>query len=193
MPELRELLEHASSATAERRRSSSPAARSRARPPDRDLAPRVESGGRSASSASSRTAASTASAARTAEPSHSPHKGPPGRLAELCPANRTRRNHVSDTTTTATRIRGRVSVEPGPTTAATRVRGRVRVEPGTKRIRAYLGGELVADTTQPLLVWEKPVLPHLLLPGHRRPYRAALSRTAASPIRRAEGTAARSP
>jgi uncharacterized protein (DUF427 family) len=36
----------------------------------------------------------------------------------------------------------------------TRVRGRVRVEHGEKRIRAYLGGELVADTTRPLLVWE---------------------------------------
>ena len=72
---------------------------------------------------------------------------------------------MSDTTTTATRIRGRVSVEPGPTTAATRVRGRVRVEPGTKRIRAYLGGELVADTTQPLLVWEKPYYPTYYFPG----------------------------
>ena len=41
----------------------------------------------------------------------------------------------------------------------TRVRGRVRVEHGSKRIRAFLGGELVADTTQPLLVWEKPYYP----------------------------------
>jgi uncharacterized protein (DUF427 family) len=35
----------------------------------------------------------------------------------------------------------------------------VRVEQGSKRIRAYLGGELVADTTRPLLVWEKPYYP----------------------------------
>ena len=41
----------------------------------------------------------------------------------------------------------------------TQTRGRVRVEQGTKRIRAYLGGELVADTLRPLLVWEKPYYP----------------------------------
>jgi uncharacterized protein (DUF427 family) len=35
----------------------------------------------------------------------------------------------------------------------------VRVEHGSKRIRAFLGGELVADTTEPLLVWEKPYYP----------------------------------
>ena len=33
-------------------------------------------------------------------------------------------------------------------------RGRVRVEDGPKRVRVYLGGELVADTTHPKLVWE---------------------------------------
>jgi uncharacterized protein (DUF427 family) len=42
---------------------------------------------------------------------------------------------------------------------STTVRGRVRVEPGEKRVRAYLGGELVADTTRPLLFWEKPYYP----------------------------------
>ena len=46
----------------------------------------------------------------------------------------------------------------------TRVRGRVRVEHGSKRIRAFLGGELVADTTQPLLVWEKPYYPMYYVP-----------------------------
>ncbi len=46
----------------------------------------------------------------------------------------------------------------------TRVRGRVRVEHGAKRIRAYLGGELVADTTEPLLVWEKPQYPAYYFP-----------------------------
>ena len=46
----------------------------------------------------------------------------------------------------------------------TRVRGRVRVEEGAKRIRAYLGGELVADTTRPLLVWEKPQYPTYYIP-----------------------------
>jgi uncharacterized protein (DUF427 family) len=46
----------------------------------------------------------------------------------------------------------------------TRVRGRVRVESGSKRIRAFLGGELVADTTSPLLVWEKPYYPAYYIP-----------------------------
>jgi uncharacterized protein (DUF427 family) len=43
-------------------------------------------------------------------------------------------------------------------------RGRVRVEPGLKRVRAYLGGELVADTVRPLLVWESPYYPQYYLP-----------------------------
>ena len=47
----------------------------------------------------------------------------------------------------------------------TRVRGRVRVEHGAKRVRAYLGGELVADTTEPLLVWEKPSYPTYYFPS----------------------------
>jgi uncharacterized protein (DUF427 family) len=38
-------------------------------------------------------------------------------------------------------------------------RGRVRVYPAGKRVRAYLGGRLVADTTRPLLVWEVPHYP----------------------------------
>ena len=43
-------------------------------------------------------------------------------------------------------------------------RGRVRVEPGLKRVRAYLGGEVVADTNAPLLVWENPHYPAYYLP-----------------------------
>lgn len=38
-------------------------------------------------------------------------------------------------------------------------RGRVRLEPGHKRVRAYLGGALVVDTTAPWLVWEVPYYP----------------------------------
>jgi uncharacterized protein (DUF427 family) len=38
------------------------------------------------------------------------------------------------------------------TTAQTR--GRVRAERGAKRVRAYLGSDLVVDTIRPLLVWE---------------------------------------
>ena len=39
-----------------------------------------------------------------------------------------------------------------------------RVEPGQKRVRAYAGGELVVDTTAPLLVWENPHYPAYYLP-----------------------------
>lgn len=46
----------------------------------------------------------------------------------------------------------------------TQLRGRVRVEHGAKRIRAYLAGELVADTSRPLLVWEKPYYPAYYFP-----------------------------
>jgi uncharacterized protein (DUF427 family) len=52
-----------------------------------------------------------------------------------------------------------------PTARTSEVRGRVRVERGAKRIRAYLGGELVADTTEPLLVWEKPYYPTYYFPA----------------------------
>jgi uncharacterized protein (DUF427 family) len=51
------------------------------------------------------------------------------------------------------------------TVKTTETRGRVRVEQGAKRIRAYLGGELVADTTRPLLVWEKPFYPTYYFPA----------------------------
>ena len=44
-------------------------------------------------------------------------------------------------------------------------RGRVRVEHGRKRVRAYLGGELAADTTSPLLVWEVPYYPAYYIPA----------------------------
>ena len=48
--------------------------------------------------------------------------------------------------------------------AGTMTRGRVRVEYGDKRVRAYLGGELAADTTSPLLVWEVPYYPAYYIP-----------------------------
>jgi uncharacterized protein (DUF427 family) len=54
-----------------------------------------------------------------------------------------------------------VSIASEKPTAA---RGRVRVETGQKRVRAYLGGEVVADTTAPLLVWEKPYYPAYYFP-----------------------------
>ena len=43
--------------------------------------------------------------------------------------------------------------------------GRIRVETGRKRVRAYLGGELVADTRQPVLVWEWPYFPVYYFPA----------------------------
>ena len=51
------------------------------------------------------------------------------------------------------------------TTAAGQTRGRIRLETGAKRVRAYLGGELVADTTRPVLVWEKPYYPAYYFPS----------------------------
>jgi uncharacterized protein (DUF427 family) len=42
---------------------------------------------------------------------------------------------------------------------------RVRVEGSQKRVRVYLGGELVADTTGSLLVWEIPYYPTYYLPA----------------------------
>ncbi|MEU4341234.1 DUF427 domain-containing protein [Nocardia sp. NPDC023852] len=43
-------------------------------------------------------------------------------------------------------------------------RGRVRVETSQKRVRAYLGGQLVADSARPVLVWENPHYPTYYLP-----------------------------
>jgi uncharacterized protein (DUF427 family) len=42
---------------------------------------------------------------------------------------------------------------------------RIRVEPGAKRVRAYFGGQLVADTTRPVLVWEVPHYPAYYFPA----------------------------
>jgi len=47
----------------------------------------------------------------------------------------------------------------------TKTRGRIRLEQGAKRVRAYLGGELVADTGEPVLVWEKPYYPAYYFPA----------------------------
>jgi uncharacterized protein (DUF427 family) len=46
----------------------------------------------------------------------------------------------------------------------TKTRGRIRVEPAAKRVRAYLGGEVVADSTRPVLVWEVPYYPTYYFP-----------------------------
>jgi uncharacterized protein (DUF427 family) len=44
-------------------------------------------------------------------------------------------------------------------------RGRVRVEPGHKWVRVALGGETIAETRNPLLVWEKPYYPTYFFPA----------------------------
>jgi uncharacterized protein (DUF427 family) len=43
-------------------------------------------------------------------------------------------------------------------------RGRVKVETGKKRVRVMLGGEVVADSTDALLVWEIPYYPTYYFP-----------------------------
>jgi uncharacterized protein (DUF427 family) len=43
-------------------------------------------------------------------------------------------------------------------------RGRIRLEPGAKRVRAFLGGEVVADSAHPVLVWEVPYYPAYYFP-----------------------------
>ena len=64
-------------------------------------------------------------------------------------------------------------------------RGRVRVEPGRKRVRAMLGGETLADTTRPLLVWEVPYYPTYYFPADdvRTDLLAATGESARSPSR----------
>jgi uncharacterized protein (DUF427 family) len=48
---------------------------------------------------------------------------------------------------------------------ATAQEATIRVEPTPKRIRAMLSGELVADTTRALLVWEIPYYPTYYVPA----------------------------
>ena len=66
-------------------------------------------------------------------------------------------------------------------------RGRVRTEPGSKRVRAYLGGQVVADTTRPLLVWESPRYPTYYLP--KADVHAALEATGVTDDSPSRGTA----
>jgi uncharacterized protein (DUF427 family) len=51
-----------------------------------------------------------------------------------------------------------------PTANSQAARGQVHIQTGAKRIRAYLGGAVVADTTSPLLVWERPYYPTYYFP-----------------------------
>ncbi|MDQ6811010.1 MAG: DUF427 domain-containing protein [Actinomycetota bacterium] len=49
-------------------------------------------------------------------------------------------------------------------TDTSRTRPSIRTAPSAKRVRAYLGGELVADTITPLLVWETTHYPTYYFP-----------------------------
>jgi len=64
-------------------------------------------------------------------------------------------------------------------------RGRVRVEAGAKRVRAYLGGELIADSTNVKLVWEKPYYPVYYFPAEdvRMEFLTSSDHTKRSPSR----------
>ena len=66
-------------------------------------------------------------------------------------------------------------------------RGRVRTESGHKRVRAYLGGHLVADTDSPLMVWESPRYPTYYFPDED--VRADLPATGATERSPSRGTA----
>ena len=52
----------------------------------------------------------------------------------------------------------------GPSIETSKTRGRIRIESAAKRVRTYLGGELVADTIRPVLVWEAPYYPTYYFP-----------------------------
>jgi uncharacterized protein (DUF427 family) len=63
-------------------------------------------------------------------------------------------------------------------------RGRVRVEQIQKRVRAYLAGEIVADTKHPVLVWEGPhYLSYYLPVGDVQAELVPTGRTERSPSR----------
>ena len=49
-------------------------------------------------------------------------------------------------------------------TETNKAHGRIRIESGAKRVRAYLGGEVIVDTTRPVLVWEVPYYPTYYFP-----------------------------
>jgi uncharacterized protein (DUF427 family) len=57
--------------------------------------------------------------------------------------------------------RGGVATTADPLTT----RRTVRTEPSCKRVRTYFGGEAVADTIRPLLVWEGPNYPTYYFPA----------------------------
>ncbi|MGH9125858.1 MAG: DUF427 domain-containing protein, partial [Acidimicrobiales bacterium] len=67
--------------------------------------------------------------------------------------------------------------------------GRVKIEHSAKRVRVLLAGELVADTTSPLLVWEVPYFPAYYFPADD--IRATLVAAGAGPHSPSRGDAQR--
>jgi uncharacterized protein (DUF427 family) len=65
----------------------------------------------------------------------------------------------------AARVSGATVMRVSTAAETVKTRGRVRVEHGQKRVRAYLGGEPVADTIRPVLVWEGPHYPTYYFPA----------------------------
>jgi uncharacterized protein (DUF427 family) len=72
-------------------------------------------------------------------------------------------------------------------TSTETARGRVKVETGAKRVRGYVGGEVVFDTVRPLLVWEVPYYPAYYVPA--ADVRAQLNPTGATEHSPSRGTA----
>jgi len=73
------------------------------------------------------------------------------------------RSSSAEAGTSDQQMTGEESMEMQTTGTAVRA-GRVRVEQGAKRVRAYLGGEVVADSIRPRLVWEVPYYPTYYFP-----------------------------
>jgi len=67
----------------------------------------------------------------------------------------------------------------------TTTRGRVRVEDTHKRIRAQIGGEMIADSTAVTLVWEVPYYPTYYFPQQdvRQDLMTDIGKTTSSPSR----------
>ncbi|PZS19765.1 MAG: hypothetical protein DLM57_03340 [Pseudonocardiales bacterium] len=65
----------------------------------------------------------------------------------------------------------------------TATRGRIRIESSAKRVRGYLGGNLVVDCTAAVLVWEKPYYPTYYFPAGDVVADLTLDGTAHSPSR----------
>jgi len=99
------------------------------------------------------------------EPEAPPNRGSASARAALCTMRRGHRAASAPIPARRTLVRRRTVSPVSTTSERSSARGRVRVERGAKRIRAYLGGHVVADTVRPLLVWEAPYYPTYYFPA----------------------------